>query len=72
MGENATSKTLGSVVNDASPMPPEAPSLEADEDLFDKHPWVDAPIAKIDYGYNIKCWFPPPPHVSVILLIREG
>jgi len=36
-------------------MPPEASSPEEEDTLFDKDPWVDAPIGKIDYGYNVKC-----------------
>lgn len=35
-------------------MPAEASSPEEDEALFDDEPWIDAPISKIDYGYNVK------------------
>ncbi|KAH8894994.1 acetyltransferase [Thozetella sp. PMI_491] len=42
------------IVNDTSPSPPEGPSPEADESLFDDYPWVEGPITKIDYGYNVK------------------
>ena len=48
-----------SVVGDTSPIPPEAPTAEEDEDLLGKYPWIDAPICKMDYGYNIKCCNPP-------------
>ncbi len=42
------------IVNDTSPLPPVSASPEEDDGLFDDYPWVEGPVTKIDYGYNIK------------------
>jgi hypothetical protein len=46
-------------------MPPQASTPEEDEALFDKEPWIDGPINKLDYGYNVKFELPAKPEVSL-------
>ncbi|KAF2972630.1 hypothetical protein GQX73_g945 [Xylaria multiplex] len=41
------------IVHDDTPLPPQAATLEDDEDLLADHVWCDPPI-KMDYGYNVK------------------
>jgi len=43
-----------SVVGDTAPLPFDAPSPEEDEALLAKYPYVDGPLTKLDYGYNVK------------------
>lgn len=43
-----------SVTQDKTPLPPKAATEEEDEELLQDLAWVDRPIGKIDYGYNIK------------------
>jgi hypothetical protein len=47
-----------SIANDTSPLPPRAPTPEEDDALLNKYPWIDGPITKLDYGYNVKCCSP--------------
>ncbi|KAH8909537.1 trimeric LpxA-like protein [Coniochaeta sp. PMI_546] len=42
------------IINDTSPLPSEASSPEEDDALLSKWPWIDVPITKFDYGYNVK------------------
>ncbi|OIW33270.1 galactoside O-acetyltransferase [Coniochaeta ligniaria NRRL 30616] len=42
------------IINDTSPLPSEAPSPEEDDALLSTWPWIDGPITKLDYGYNVK------------------
>ncbi|TKA81284.1 hypothetical protein B0A55_02851 [Friedmanniomyces simplex] len=42
-----------SILGDATPLPTQAPTPEADEDLFAEDAWVEPPI-HIDYGTNVK------------------
>ncbi len=42
------------IAHDTSPLPPVAASEAEDEALFADYPWVDAPITKLDYGYNVR------------------
>ena len=53
------------ITRDTSPMPPQASTPEEDEALFDKEPWIDGPINKLDYGYNVKFELPAKPEVSL-------
>ncbi|KKY23269.1 putative acetyltransferase [Diplodia seriata] len=41
------------IAGDTTPLPPPAPTPEADDALFEDEPWVAGPI-HIDYGYNVK------------------
>lgn len=42
-----------SVTEDKTPLPPVQDDPVADEALFHREPWVEAPI-RVDYGFNIK------------------
>lgn len=42
-----------SILGDKTPLPPQAASAEADEELFADYPWVEGPI-HIDYGTNVR------------------
>ena len=44
------------VVDDKTPLPPQAATPEEDEDLLGDYPWCDRPV-KMDYGYNVKYGF---------------
>lgn len=56
--ENASRRELAEIWNDVTqdktPLPPKAATEEEDEELLQDLAWVDRPIGKIDYGYNIK------------------
>ncbi|KAI0528051.1 galactoside O-acetyltransferase [Xylaria bambusicola] len=41
------------IVDDKTPLPPQAGTPEDDEDLLGDFPWIDRPV-KMDYGYNVK------------------
>ncbi|KAF2791232.1 maltose O-acetyltransferas-like protein, partial [Melanomma pulvis-pyrius CBS 109.77] len=41
------------VVEDDTPLPARAATLEADDKLFENDPWVEAPVS-IDYGTNVR------------------
>ena len=41
-----------SIINDKTPLPPPAATLEEDDQLFAKEPWIEPPI-NMDYGTNI-------------------
>ncbi|KAJ3562320.1 hypothetical protein NPX13_g8608 [Xylaria arbuscula] len=41
------------IVDDKTPLPPQAVTPEDDEDLLSDYPWCDGPV-KMDYGYNVK------------------
>ena len=42
-----------SIVQDATPLPPQASTPEDDEELFEDDPWVEPPVV-IDYGFNVR------------------
>jgi hypothetical protein len=42
-----------SIVNDQSPLPPKDATPDEDA-LLGTYPWIDGPITKIDYGYNVR------------------
>jgi acetyltransferase-like isoleucine patch superfamily enzyme len=48
-----SSHNLSSIVEDKTPLPPQAPTTEEDDKLFEDEPWIGAPIA-MDYGFNVK------------------
>ncbi|KAK8143763.1 hypothetical protein G3M48_006770 [Beauveria asiatica] len=56
--EDASRRELAEMWNDITqdktPLPARAASEEQDEELLQDLAWVDRPIGKIDYGYNIK------------------
>lgn len=45
--------TFVSIVGDKTPLPPQAETEEADEELFAEDAWVEGPI-HIDYGTNVE------------------
>ena len=53
-GRAARSNWPPRIAHDTSPLPPVAATEAEDEALFADYPWVDAPITKIDYGYNVR------------------
>jgi acetyltransferase-like isoleucine patch superfamily enzyme len=42
-----------SILEDETPLPPQASDPEEDEKLFEDDPWVMPPVA-MDYGHNVK------------------
>ncbi len=42
-----------SIVNDKTPLPPPAVTLEEDEARLQDYPWIEGPV-RMDYGYNVK------------------
>ncbi|KAI1813928.1 hypothetical protein GGS20DRAFT_446782 [Poronia punctata] len=42
------------IVDDKTPLPPQAPTEEEDEALLADFVWCDRPVSKFDYGYNVK------------------
>lgn len=42
-----------SVIQDKTPLPPQAQSAEEDDKLFENDPWIEPPMA-MDYGYNVR------------------
>jgi hypothetical protein len=40
-------------------LPSEAASSEEDDALLARYPWIDGPITKVDYGYNVKYYCYP-------------
>ena len=42
-----------SILGDSTPLPPPAPTEEADEALLEDEPWVHPPV-HIDYGTNVR------------------
>ena len=42
-----------SIVDDKTPLPPQAATEEEDEELFAEDPWVEPPI-RVDYGTNVE------------------
>lgn len=44
---------MSSVIQDKTPLPKEASTLDEDDKLFEDDPWVEPPLA-MDYGYNVK------------------
>lgn len=46
-------KSLNSITEEKTPLPPKLDDPAADEALFEKEPWIEAPV-KIDYGFNVK------------------
>jgi acetyltransferase-like isoleucine patch superfamily enzyme len=42
-----------SVIQDQTPLPPQASTPEEDDKLFENDPWIEPPLA-MDYGYNVK------------------
>ncbi|KAH9429782.1 hypothetical protein MCOR02_009517 [Pyricularia oryzae] len=45
---------LNELAGDLSPLPLVAATAENDDALFEEYPWIDGPITKMDYGYNVK------------------
>ncbi|TLD30812.1 hypothetical protein PspLS_01983 [Pyricularia sp. CBS 133598] len=45
---------LNELAGDESPLPPVAATAQDDDALFEEYPWIDTPITKMDYGYNVK------------------
>lgn len=41
------------VIGDTTPLPPQAPTTEEDDKLFEDEPWVEGPF-HFDYGTNVK------------------
>lgn len=41
------------IVQDDTPLPPEASTPEDDDKLFDNDPWVEPPVV-MDYGFNVR------------------
>ncbi|KAH7558829.1 maltose O-acetyltransferase-like protein [Bipolaris maydis] len=41
------------VIQDKTPLPPQAQSAEEDDKLFENDPWIEPPMA-MDYGYNVR------------------
>ncbi|EMD63547.1 hypothetical protein GGP41_005797 [Bipolaris sorokiniana] len=41
------------VIQDKTPLPPQAQSSEEDDRLFENDPWIEPPMA-MDYGYNVR------------------
>jgi acetyltransferase-like isoleucine patch superfamily enzyme len=42
-----------SILEDETPLPPQASNFEEDEKLFEDDPWVMPPVT-MDYGHNVK------------------
>ncbi|CAG8980648.1 hypothetical protein HYALB_00013059 [Hymenoscyphus albidus] len=42
------------IADDNTPLPPPASTEEEDEILLQDEPYIDAPITKVDYGFNVK------------------
>lgn len=42
-----------SVIQDKTPLPPQAQTAEEDDKLFENDPWIEPPMA-MDYGYNVR------------------
>ena len=42
-----------SIIQDKTPLPPQAATPEEDDTLFEDDPWVEPPLA-MDYGYNVR------------------
>lgn len=45
--------TFDSVVDDKSPLPPQATTEEEDDKLFEADAWVTGPV-NVDYGTNLR------------------
>ncbi|EUC35748.1 hypothetical protein COCVIDRAFT_19137 [Bipolaris victoriae FI3] len=41
------------VIQDKTPLPPQAQTAEEDDKLFENDPWIEPPMA-MDYGYNVR------------------
>ncbi|KAJ4400432.1 hypothetical protein N0V91_008686 [Didymella pomorum] len=41
------------IIQDKTPLPPQAATPEEDDALFEDDPWVEPPLA-MDYGYNVR------------------
>lgn len=41
------------MIQDETPLPPQAPTQEEDDKLFDNDPWIEPPV-RMDYGYNVR------------------
>lgn len=44
---------MHSIIQDKTPMPPQASTSDQDDKLFENDPWVEPPLA-MDYGYNVR------------------
>jgi acetyltransferase-like isoleucine patch superfamily enzyme len=42
-----------SIIQDQTPLPPQADTPEDDDKLFEDDPWIEPPLA-MDYGYNVR------------------
>lgn len=45
--------TLASIIQDKTPLPPQASTPEDDDKLFENDPWIEPPMV-MDYGYNVR------------------
>ncbi|KAL1591850.1 hypothetical protein SLS59_010028 [Nothophoma quercina] len=41
------------IIQDTTPLPPQAATPEEDDALFEDDPWIEPPLA-MDYGYNVR------------------
>ncbi|KAF1847547.1 maltose O-acetyltransferas-like protein [Cucurbitaria berberidis CBS 394.84] len=41
------------IIQDRTPLPPQASTSEDDDKLFENDPWIEPPLA-MDYGYNVR------------------
>ena len=41
-----------SIIQDKTPLPPQASTSEEDDQQFENDPWIEPPLA-MDYGYNV-------------------
>lgn len=55
---------MSSIADDHTPLPPPAATEEEDDILLQDEPYIDAPITKVDYGFNVKYVFQKTPRVS--------
>ena len=44
---------MSSIIQDKTPLPPQAATPDEDDALFEDDPWVEPPLA-MDYGYNVR------------------
>ncbi|EDU42744.1 WbbJ Acetyltransferase isoleucine patch superfamily [Pyrenophora tritici-repentis] len=53
LGRRKLTELFRDIVQDKRPMPPEAPTAEEDDALFEHEPWILPPIT-MDYGRNVR------------------